>query len=139
MKSIIEVLRDYILTYPELPDGDVLVDYLGSDAGQYAISPIPCDPVYQRYTDGGCQKQYLFILESREWFSADLVPCMRNEQFYEEFAGWIEKQNRIGILPDLGAGKTPVSIEVLTGGYAFSEDTNTARYQIQLRVIYEEE
>ena len=133
MTPIIEAIRNYILTYPNLPDGQVLVDYLGSEAGQF------CDPVYKRYTDGECQKQYLFLLVSRESYSADLLPCIENEQFFEEFAHWIEVQNRRKILPDLGVERFPVSIEIVTGGYAFGEDTNTARYQIQLRLIYEEE
>lgn len=139
MTPIIEAVRNYVLTYPELPEGQVLVDYLGSEAGQFTIEPMPCDPVYKRYTDGGCQKQYLFLLVSREAYSADLLPCIENEQFFEEFAHWIEVQNRRRILPDLGVERFPVSIEIVTGGYAFGEDANTARYQIQLRLIYEEE
>ena len=139
MTPIIEALRNYILTYPNLPAGQVLVDYLGSEAGQYSLEPIPCDPVFKRYTDGCCQKQYSFLLASREEYSADLLPCIQNEQFYEEFAHWIETQNKRRILPDLGVGRFPVSIEVVTGGYVLGEETNTARYQIQLRLIYEEE
>lgn len=137
--TIIEALRIYILTYPDLPDGQVLVDYLGSEAGQFTIEPMPCDPVFQKYTDGCCQKQYVFLLASREEYSADLLPCMQNEQFYEEFAHWIETQNKRRILPELGTDRFPVSIEVLTGGYAFGENVDTARYQIQMRLIYEEE
>lgn len=139
MTPIIEAVRNYILTYPDLPEGQVLVDYLGSEAGQFTIEPMPCDLIYKRYTDGGCQKQYLFLLVSREAYSADLLPCIENEQFFEEFAHWIETQNRSRILPKLGIGRFPVSIEIVTGGYAFGEDVDTARYQIQLRLIYEEE
>lgn len=137
--SLIEAVRTYILTFPDLPEGQVLVDYLGSEAGQFTIEPLPCDPIFQRYMDGGCQKQYLFLLASREEYSADLLPCMQNEQFMEEFAYWIETQNRQKILPDLGENRTPVSIEILTNGYAFSENVDTARYQIQMRLIYEED
>lgn len=137
--SLIEAVRAYILTYPDLPEGQVLVDYLGSEAGQFTLEPLPCDPIFQRYMDGGCQKQYLFLLASREEYSADLLPCIRNEQFFEEFAYWIETQNKQKNLPDLGENRTPVSIEILTNGYAFSEDVGTARYQIQLRLIYEED
>ena len=139
MTPIIEAVRNYILTYPDLPEGQVLVDYLGSEAGQFTIEPMPCDPVFQKYTDGSCQKQYVFLLASREEYSADLLPCMQNEQFYEEFAHWIETQNKRRILPELGTDRIPVSIEVLTGGYAFGENVDTARYQIQMRLIYEEE
>lgn len=139
MTPIIEAVRDYILTYPDLPEGQVLVDYLGGEAGQFTIEPMPCDPIFKRYTDGGCQKQYLFLLASRQEYGADLEPCVENEFFYEKFARWLEKNSRAGILPDMGTDRIPISMEALTGGYALIEDTNTARYQIQLRLIYEEE
>ena len=131
----------YLLTYPGISDSDapLLVDYLGSEAGQFTIEPIPCDPIYKRYADGGCQKQYQFLLASREAYSATLLPCIENEQFYEDFAHWIEVQNAQRVLPDLGVDRFSVSIEVITGGYVFGEDAETARYQIQLRLIYEEE
>ncbi len=139
--SIIEAVRNYLLTYPGISDSDapLLVDYLGSEAGQFTIEPIPCEPIYKRYADGGCQKQYLFLMASREEYSADLLPCIRNEQFYEEFAGWIEAQNKCRNLPELGVDRFSVGIEVQTGGYVFGADAETARYQIQLRLIYEEE
>lgn len=137
--SIIESLRAYILTYPELPAGDVLIDYLGAEPTQYTLEPVPCDPIFRKYTDGGALKQYLFLFASREFYSADVAQCAENQAFYESFSRWIREQNDSGILPDLGTGKTPVSIEVLTGGYAFSEDADTARYQMQLRLLYEEE
>ena len=139
--SVIQAIREYLLTYPAISESGamLLVDYLGSEVGQFTIEPMPCDPIFQQYADGGCQKQYVFLLASREEYSASLPPCIENEQFYEEFAHWIETQNRRKILPDLGDGRVPASIEVQTGGYALIEDTNTARYQIQLRLIYEEE
>lgn len=138
MKPLIECVRDFVMTFPELKDGCLYVDYLGSQAVAYCVEAIPCSPVYRRYTDGGCMKQFLFLFASREWYSADVNTCIDNLRFYELFAEWIEEQNRSGSLPDLD-GRTPVSIEVLTGGYAFDGDSNTARYQIQMRLIYEED
>ena len=137
--SILESLRDYVLSFPELKDGALLVDYLGSRAIEYTVETVPCDPVYRQYTDGGCLKQFLFLFASREGYSRDIALCIRNMAFYEHFERWIRERNRAKDLPDLGDGRRPVFLEVLTGGYAFSEDTNTARYQIQLRLVYEEE
>lgn len=139
MASVIESLREYILTFPELDEnGCLCVDYLGDQAIEYSVEAVPCNPVYQQYTDGGCMKQFLFLFASREYYSADVNQCIENLAFYEEFADWIFTNNRAGILPDLGE-REPVSIEVLTGGYAFDADSNTARYQMQLRLLYEEE
>ena len=137
--SIISSIRDFILTFPELHEGDLYIDFLGAGANQCTLEPVPCDPVYRRYTDGGALKQYLFVFASREYYSADVAQCAANQEFYEIFAAWVKAQNKAGNLPELGADRYAVSLEVLTSGYVFYEDTETARYQIQLRLIYEEE
>lgn len=136
--SIIEALRCFCLGFPELKDGALLVDYLGSTAIEHTVETVPCDPIYRRYTDGGCLKQFLFMFASREGYSRDVDQCIQNMEFYEHFERWIREKNEEGDLPDLGDDRRPVSLEVLTGGYAFSEDATTARYQMQLRLIYEE-
>lgn len=137
-KSIIECIHNYIMEFPELKDGCFLVDFLGNQPIEYVVETVPCDPVYKKYTDGSCMKQFLFIFASREFYSEDVSRCLENNAFYERFEDWITERNFNGILPDLGDTRCPVSIEVLTGGYAFDADTNTARYQIQLRLLYEE-
>lgn len=138
-KPIIECLHDYVWNFPELKDGALLVDFLGNEAVEYTVEAVPCDPVYKRYVDGDCQKQFLFIFASRESYSEDVNLCISNLGFYEKFEDWINDNNESGALPDLGEDKTPVSLDVLTRGYAFDADANTARYQIQLRLIYEED
>lgn len=137
-KPVIECLRDYILTFPELKEGALLVDCLGSEPVGYTVETVPCDPVYRRYTDGSCMKQFLFLFASREYYGEDVIRNIENLGFYEHFEKWITDNNSNDILPDID-GKTPVSLEVLTGGYGIDADTGTARYQIQLRLIYEEE
>lgn len=139
VSPLIECIRNYILRFPELKDGYLLVDILGDKPIEYTIKTVPCAPVVRKYTDGSCMKQFLFIFASREFFSEDVAQNIENLGFYEKFEDWIKEQNDEGILPDLGDDREPVSIEVLTGGYAFEADTNTARYQIQLRLTYEEE
>lgn len=139
MKPLIECVRDFVLNFPDLDeDGCLCVDYLGDQAIEYAVEAVPCDPVFRRYTDGGCLRQFLFLFASSAFYSADVNQCIENLAFYEHFADWIREKNLTGPLPDLD-GRTPVSIEVLTGGYAFDADSNTARYQMQLRLIYNEE
>ena len=139
VSPLIECIRNYILRFPELKDGYLLVDILGDKPIEYTIETVPCAPVVRKYTDGSCMKQFLFIFASREFFSEDVAQNIENLGFYEKFEDWIKEQNDEGILPDLGDDREPVSIEVITGGYAFEADTNTARYQIQLRLTYEEE
>lgn len=138
-KPIIESVRDYILSYPELKDGCLMVDILGSEPIEYMVATVPCDPVHTRYVDGSCLKQFLFIFASREYFSADVNQAIESLSFYEDFEDWIEEQNQNGKLPDLGDNREAFSISVLTSGYSLSEEANTARYQIQLRLLYEED
>ena len=57
--------------------------------------------------------------------------------FYEHFEDWIlntEPETIDGFLD----GRNAVSLDILTGGYAFDEEAETARYQIQLRLLYED-
>lgn len=137
--SIIESVRAFVLTYPHLPAGNVLIDYLGSSACEFTLEPVPCNTIYRQYTDGGALKQYLFLLASRFFYADDVRQCADNQKFFEDFAVWVRAQDKAGNLPVLADGRTAVSLEVLTHGYVISEDTGTARYQIQLRLIYEEE
>lgn len=138
--SIIESLRDFIITCPHIgADQPVLVDYLGTEVKSTTLEPLPCDPVFRRYVDGGCLRQFLFLFASREIYCADVEQCQANQAFYEDFAVWIRQQNAAGVLPDLGEGRRAFRLEILSGGYAFSEGADTARYQIQLRLIYKEE
>lgn len=138
MKPIIECLREYIMTFPELKDGALLVDCLGSTPIGYTVETVPCNPIYRQYTDGTSMKQFLFLFASREYYGEDVNQNIENLGFYEHFSDWIFENNYNGIVPDLD-GRIAISVEVLTGGYAFDTDTNTARYQIQLRLLYEEE
>lgn len=137
MKPIIQCIREFVMQFPELKDGCLLVDYLGEQAIEYAVEAVPCEPIFKRYTDGGCLKQFLFLFASREFYSADVNQCIENSAFYEHFENWIYQQNLSGQLPDLD-GRTPFSMEVLTGGYVFDTDPDSARYQIQLRIIYQD-
>ena len=125
MKALIECIRDYVMEFPGLKDGFLLVDYLGNKAVEYTVDAVPCDPIYKRYTDGSCMKQFLFLFASREFYNADVNQCIENLAFYENFQEWIMERNLEGLLPDLD-GRTPVAVEVLTGGYAFLAEDKTS-------------
>lgn len=139
-KPLIESIRDYISAFPDLSENCcLLIDYLGDKPVEYTVEAVPCNPVYKEYVDGEKVKQFLFVFASREYFEADVNTCIENLHFYENFEEWIEQNNDNGVFPDLGSNRTPVSLEVLTRGYVLSADEETARYQIQLRLVYEEE
>lgn len=138
MNNIIESIRNYIMQCPLMEDERVNVDYVGTDMS-YSIDPLPCDPVIQRYTDGGAKKQFQFALTSNETYDEDARVNIENSGFYEVFEDWLEKQNMKDELPELPAKKTAVAFETLSKGYLYDTDGNLARYRIECRLIYTQE
>ena len=58
-KPIIDSIREYVRTYPDIDNRKINIDYLG-DGMEYSIDPIGVDPIYKRYVDGSCLKQFQF-------------------------------------------------------------------------------
>lgn len=138
-KPIIESIRDFILTCPFLEDWRVNIDYLNIPMS-YSIDPLPADPIVRRYMDGGSVKQYLFAFTSREEFDGDARTGIENSGFYQAFGEWIEEQNNKRNLPKLESPKQhPVSMEVVQGGYLYDAESDMGQYQIQCRLVYEQE
>ena len=69
-RPIIDSIREYIATCPYIDDRKINIDYLG-DGMEYSIDPIGADPIYKRYTDGTCLKQFQFALTSKEAYDGD--------------------------------------------------------------------
>lgn len=137
-KPIIEAVREFIMKFPKLKDGALLVDYLGNSPIEYTVEAVPCSPVIKKYIDGSCEKQFLFLFASREFYSDDVNICIENLAFYEDFTDWIHKCNNSGNLPILSGNRIATEIEILTSDYLLYADADTARYQIQMRLIYRE-
>ena len=134
-KPIIESIRDYILSCDFLKEGKVNIDYL-PDEMAYSIDPVGADPVYKKYTDGSCLKQFQFSLLSKYAYDGDARTGIANSGFYQRFEEWIEENNMNDIYPELDR-HTPVRVEVLQSGYLFSAEADLGRYQIICRLIYE--
>lgn len=133
---LIESIRNFILTYPNLNDGRLNVDYLGFEPTEYSIDGTPVEPIIRKYVDGGTLRQFNFVFSSVEVYGQDTLNNIANSGFYEDFADWLETSSKAGELPEMEVGKTPLRIEALNTGYLFDTTTNTGRYQIQCRLIY---
>ena len=138
MSKLIDIVRLYILTCPFLSDGRVNVDYIGTDMG-YSIDPLPCDPIIQRYMDGGAKKQFQFAFLSQEEYDQDARINIENSGFFQSFEEWLEQQSFNGNLPELGEKKNPISIETLNSGYLYDMNGENAKYRIECRLIYAQE
>ena len=137
---IIDGLRTYIRKCPALRKYNkavkVNVDYLEDKPTTYSIEEVPSDVVIQKYVDGSSKRQYVFVFASRESYSEDVIDNINNSGFYEDFAEWLEEQTNNDNLPFIGDDKEVLKIEAMTNGYTFKTDVDTARYQIQCRMIY---
>lgn len=138
MSNLIDNIRTFILTCSFLQDGRVNVDYIGEEMG-YSIDPLPCDPIVQRYTDGGSKKQFQFAFTSQEEYDQDSRINIENSGFFQMFDEWLEKQSFNENFPELGKGKIPILMETLNSGYLYDVNGVNAKYRIECRLIYEQE
>ena len=121
-----------------LSDGRVNVDYIGTDMG-YSVDPLPCDPIIQRYMDGGAKKQFQFAFTSQEEYDQDARINIENSGFFQSFEEWLEQQSFNDNLPELEEKKSPISIETLNSGYLYDINEEKAKYRIECRLIYAQE
>lgn len=143
--SLIESVRDYLLTYPGLADNaPFMIETLGKEPTQYSVVPLPGDPVVETYLDDKTLRQFPFAVQSMESTADDLARIAASG-FYETLSEWLEVQNSIGNFPILeptsqGENRTPESIESL-GLPILLEfgESGTGVYQLQCRLTYEQE
>lgn len=146
--NIIEGLREYIKLCPHLViynaiNPTVYVDFSNSEeATTYTIEEnVTSTPIIKTYIDGSTERQYLFIFSSIESYCSDFDNNIKNINFYDNFAQWLEDNNKNEIFPTIGDKKEALKVEALTNGYLFNnpEDASTGRYMIQCKLTYYQE
>ena len=131
---MIDKLRTYFFELGIIDENsNINVDFLSNEPIEYVIEPIPVEPIIKPYKDGGSLRQFVFQFGSREYFGADVVQNMANTEFYEDFSALIEDNNRKGVLPEIDGIQ---SIECLSNGTINEDNTNNAKYVIQMRITY---
>ena len=130
---VIDGIKNFLESCPLLKGASVAVDFLGSDAYEYTVEIMPEGGTIRKYTDGECIKQVGFVFASRNFYGADNG---KNIEFYEKFSLWLDECTENGTLPELGDKLEALSIEAECSGYMYASAKNTARYQIQCRLIY---
>lgn len=131
---MISKIRQYFFDLGIIDENsNINVDFLSNEPIQYVIEPIPVEPIIKPYKDGGSLRQFIFQFGSREYFGADVVQNMANTEFYEDFSALIEDNNRKGVLPKIDGIQ---SIECLSNGTINEDNTDNAKYVIQMRIIY---
>ena len=134
IKTKIDKIRQYFIDNNIADENSCInVDFLGEDPTEFAIMPIPVNPIIEKYISGESYRQFAFQLVSRNFYSADVMQNISNSAFYENLYSLIVKNNKKRILPNIdGIDK----IECLNNGAILNTTTNTAQYSIQMRVLY---
>ena len=132
---MIEELKKYFLDKVTLAEEfkNILADFLGEEATDYVIEPIPIEPVLRQYADGSYLGQLTFQFGSREYYDDSNDQNIENLDFYERFQAEIEYNNRNHILPNIDGIQ---SIECLSNGTIQDVQKGTAKYVIQMRITY---
>lgn len=134
---MIEKIRQYLIDNQIIDEGlRINVDFLGENPTEFALEPIPVNPILERYLNGSSLRQFQFQLLSCNDYGADVFQNIANSTYYENLYNLIESNNEKGILPDI---KGIDSIECLNSGGILDAGTNTARYSIQMRITYYKE
>ena len=131
---MIEKIRQYFIDNNIIDENSrINVDFLGKEPTEFALEPMPVNPILEKYVNGSSYRQFQFQLLSCNDYGADVIQNMSNSSYYENLYTLIEKYNAIKKLPDIDGID---SIECLNSGGILDAGTNTARYSIQMRITY---
>lgn len=132
--TLIEYIRELLKTCPLLEGERINVDFLDAEHGSYSVNTSPASPIVKRYVWGSL-RQFVFTFVTNYWYGAEIRQNLDNVGFFQQFAEWLESVPLPNTLPD---GQTPVSLEVLSSGYAFLTEEDAGRYQIECKLNYKQ-
>lgn len=139
---IIDAVREYLMKCPYLEDlAKINVDFLPSDPNTYSVEQSPVQNVIETYIDNSTKRQYVFVFACRMYYSDEVINNINNCGFFEKLQKWLEVNSEKDVLPIMNEGQEAIKIEALSNAYLFdvSGDLSNARYQIQLKLTYEQE
>lgn len=135
-----ENLRFWMRECPEISNEKTFnVDFMGQDPTEYAIYSTPSSINYKRdilgnvYPDPIQEVNYIFA--SLFSYSMDILQNLQNLGFFSGIINWIYEQNAKKNFPEIEEG-TVISIMPTLSPYVFDADSDSARYQIQLKIRY---
>ena len=141
--TIIEALHNYFRTAPVFDGQRLDIDCLQSDPEKFSLDSIPGERTVKKYMDGSSVRRQLFTISSRAAYGPDLTQQKDNLRFFSDLEAWIDEREVLGLLPQLGPRRSARSLRVTSTAYPIEVDegqgTSTARYQIQLELIYLQE
>lgn len=136
----IEHLRKWFRACPVLSrDNHFRVDYLAEEATEYALYAVPSTVRFHENVLGEHIPNDIqtldFIFASKESFGANEMQNIANYGFYQDVTDWIISQNSMRNLPEINEGRVLSIVPTLTP-YVAIPGTNSAKYQIQIKLTY---
>ena len=133
---MINTIKAFINTCPTLSEIDVNINYLGEQSASATVENVSTEPIIKNYIDGATLRQFLFTIAMRENYGQDAEANSAAATKLDQISDWICEQDKIGILPVLEGNKSSVSLEVVKTGWVEEKESDTAKYQLQCRLVY---
>lgn len=135
MQDNTENIVDKLIEYFEkqLQINNINCDFLSDEIESFSIEPTTTKPILEEFLDGSYRAQFTFAFASRVSYTMDKLQNLLNTDFGQKISRLIKTNNDNGILPDIHGIET---IEVTGTPFAYQTSINTARYQINMKIIY---
>ena len=136
----VDQLRQWFRTCPALSDKNRFrVDYLSESPTEYAIYASPSTITYRENVLGEEIPEDIqtlnFVFASKESYGADVQTNLANLGFYDAVVAWVIEQNAARNFPTISGGRVRSIVPTLTA-FPAEIGSDTAKYQIQLRMTY---
>ena len=123
----------WLNTYPEKPVDLIRFEFLPADTTAMAMSTIQAAYILQKYILGGYKAEYQFKLIYRIKPGNSNDKRLKADELLDALGDWT-----IGQRPDIGGGKTVVSVEPTTRSSLFAVYENGDEdHQILMKMNYE--
>ena len=123
----------WLNTYPEKPVDLIRFEFLPADTTAMAMSTIQAAYILQKYILGGYKTEYQFKLIYRIKPGNSNDKRLKADELLDALGDWT-----IGQRPDIGEGKTVVSVEPTTRSSLFAVYENGDEdHQILMKLTYE--
>lgn len=133
----ISKLRNYLFNVIDAMIDDkkyeINANMLSNDINNYSLDKIPTASQVEKWVMGIELHRDVFTFRGRFAYSQQAAINLSNIGFFEDFEKIINSNNKKGILPEI---KGIESIECLNPGTLTSTTSNTAEFEIQIRIIY---
>ena len=131
-------IREFLRGCPGLSGREININYLGYNEGDCSLEPVGEADVLKIYCDGKRVCSCDFCIGVRCGFDENSNLNLKDVEFLEKLVLWLEKQNSLGVLPELSQGFSAVGIGIKTMPHLFESSVQGARMQFEFTLTYRE-